>query len=227
MFALAILDLRARKLHLVRDRLGIKPLVYWHRNGELAFGSTVRAVLPYLKPEERKLSASGIDAYLAHRYIPAPHTVFENIWRLPHGHCATFGLANGGLALAPYWQPQPDSALDFAATLVESVRLRTVSDRPVGLFLSGGVDSTAVASVLAATGHREITAYTAAFPGTEYDESAQAARAAQRLGLRHEILPIRATSATTSSASSPALTSRSPIPRASRCGTSRAPRARM
>ncbi len=190
MFALAILDLRARKLHLVRDRLGIKPLVYWHRGNELAFGSAVRAVLPYLKPDERRLSAPGIDAYLAHRYIPAPHTVFENIRRLPHGHYATFDLASGELVLTPYWQPQPDSALDFAATLVESVKLRTVSDRPVGLFLSGGVDSATVASVLAQTGHREITAYTAAFPGTEYDESAGAARVAQRLGLKHEVLPI-------------------------------------
>jgi asparagine synthase (glutamine-hydrolysing) len=190
MFALAILDLRARRLHLVRDRLGIKPLVYWQRHGELVFGSTVRAVLPYLKPEERQLSATGIDAYLAHRYVPAPHTVFENIRRLPHGHYATFDLANGTHMLTPYWHPHADNAVDFATTLVESVKLRTVSDRPVGLFLSGGVDSTAVASVLAQTGHRDITAYTAAFPGTEYDESAQAARVAQRLGLKHEILPI-------------------------------------
>ncbi len=190
MYALAILDLRTRKLHLVRDRLGIKPIVYWHRGREFAFGSTVRSVLPYLQPEERKISPTGIDAYLAHRYVPAPHTIFENVRRLPHGHYATFDLISSELVLTPYWQPQPDSVLDFASTLVESVTLRTVSDRPVGLFLSGGVDSTTVASVLAQTGHREITAYTAAFPGTEYDESAQAERVAQRLGLKHEILPI-------------------------------------
>lgn len=190
MFAIAILDRRARKLFLIRDRLGIKPLVYWHRNGELAFGSTVRAVLPYLKPEERRLSVAGIDAYLAHRYVPAPRTAFENLKRLPHGHYACFDFSSGELTLTRWWQPQADNTLDFAATLRESVKLRTVSDRPVGLFLSGGVDSTAVASVLAASGHREITAYTAAFPGTEFDESAQAARVADRLGLKHEILPI-------------------------------------
>ena len=190
MFAFTILDLRTRELHLVRDRLGIKPLVYWYRGHELVFGSTVRALLPYLKPAERKLSPAAIDAYLAHRYVPAPHTVFDGIQRLPHGHYARFDLNTGALALTPYWQPQADNALNFATTLVESVKLRTVSDRPVGLFLSGGVDSTTVASVLAQTGHRDITAYTAAFPGTEYDESAQAARVAQRLGLKHEILPI-------------------------------------
>ena len=190
MFAIAILDLRTKKLWLVRDRLGIKPLVYWHRNNELAFGSTVRSVLPYLNPQERTPSASGIDAYLAHRYIPAPHTIFEDIKRLPHSHYAGFDLNSGQLTLTPYWQPQADNALDFVATLTESVKLRTISDRPVGLFLSGGVDSTTVASVLAQTGHREITAYTAAFPGTEYDESTQAARVAHHLGLKHEILPI-------------------------------------
>jgi asparagine synthase (glutamine-hydrolysing) len=189
-FALAILDWRRRKLYLVRDRAGIKPLVYFHGPGEIAFGSTVRAVLPYLTAAERRLAPESIDAYLAHRYVPAPRTIFENVRRLPHGHYACFDLDGGALTLTPYWQPQADRTLDFAATLVESVQLRTVSDRPVGLFLSGGVDSTTVASILASGGHREITAYTAAFPGTEYDESAEAARAAGRLGLKHEILPI-------------------------------------
>jgi asparagine synthase (glutamine-hydrolysing) len=188
-FALALLDLRQRKLFLVRDRLGIKPLVYFHRPGEIVFGSTVRSVLPYLAPTERQLSAPAIDAYLAHRYVPAPRTIFENIRRLAHGHYACFDIERGTLDMQHYWQPQPE-ARDVAETLIESVTLRTVSDRPVGLFLSGGIDSTTVASVLAQSGHREITAYTAAFPGTEFDESAQAALIARRLGLKHVVLPI-------------------------------------
>lgn len=190
MFAFAILDLRQQKLVLARDRMGIKPLVYYHRPGELAFGSTVRALLPQLATDERRVSAEAIDAYLAHRYIPAPLTMFENLRRLPHGHYATFDLQSGALSLTRYWQPTPDSHNDFASVLGESVRLRTVSDRPVGLFLSGGIDSTTLASVLTREGFRDITAYTAAFPGTAYDESAQAAEVARRLGLRHEILPI-------------------------------------
>ncbi len=190
MFAIAILDLRARKLHLVRDRMGIKPLAYFHRDGEIAFGSTVRAVLPYLHAEERRLSPQGIDAYLAHRYIPAPHSAFAHIRRLPSGHLASFDLVDGRLSVQAYWRPVADPQGDFLQTLREAVSLRTVSDRPVGLFLSGGVDSTVVASILAELGHRDITAYTASFPGTDYDESTQAAAVAQRLGFRHTILPI-------------------------------------
>lgn len=190
MFAVAILDLRTRKLHLVRDRMGIKPLVYFYREGEIAFGSTVRAVLPYLTAEERRLSPQGIDAYLAHRYIPAPRSLFERIRRLPNGHVASFDLANGGLNVQPYWRPVAEYAGDFTQTLREAITLRTVSDRPLGLFLSGGVDSATIASVLATTGHRDITAFTAAFPGTDYDESVLAARVARQLGLPHRILPI-------------------------------------
>jgi asparagine synthase (glutamine-hydrolysing) len=196
MFALAILDLRAHRLHLVRDRLGIKPLVYFYRDGELAFGSTVRAVLPYLTAEERRLAPEAIDAYLAHRYIPAPRTVFAAIRRLPNGHRASLDLTTGELHIEPYWHPRPDPARgDFSAVLTESVRLRTVADRPVGLFLSGGVDSATVASILAETGHLDIVAYTAAFPGTEYDEATTAASVARALGLRHQLLPIALDSA--------------------------------
>jgi len=189
-FALAILDQRTKKLYLVRDRMGIKPLVYFHRAGEIVFGSTVRSVLPYLTAEEQHVSASGIDAYLAHRYIPAPHTIFTGVERLRAGHYGCFDLVSGALDINNYWTPTADPAIEFVPTLTESITLRTVSDRPVGLFLSGGIDSTAVASILAGTGHRDITAFTAAFPGTTFDESAQAAQVAQALRMPHRALPI-------------------------------------
>jgi len=189
-FALAILDRRIKKLYLIRDRMGIKPLVYFHRPGEIAFGSTVRAVLPYLAPEERGLSTAGIDAYLAHRYVPAPNTVFTGVHRLRAGHYAEFDLVAGALEVRSYWSPRADPTLEYVQTLSEAVTLRTVSDRPVGLFLSGGIDSTVVASILAGTGHREIAAYTAAFPGTAFDEAAQAAQVAQALHMSHSALPI-------------------------------------
>jgi asparagine synthase (glutamine-hydrolysing) len=190
MFAFAILDLRRRRLFLARDRMGIKPLVYAHHGKEFAFASTVRALLPWLPGERRHPSPAAIDAYLAHRTIPAPHTIVEGVHRLPHGHQAMLDLDNGKFEITRYWQPAADPEGALAERIAESVRLRTVSDRPVGIFLSGGIDSTVVAGALAREGFRDITAYTASFPGTDYDESAQAAEVARRLGLRHEILPI-------------------------------------
>lgn len=191
MFAIAILDLRRRKLHLIRDRMGIKPLVYFHAPGEIAFGSSVRSVLPYVPADARTFSSAGIDAFLAHRYIPAPHTVYRNIKRLPAGHYASFDLTNASLTIRRYWHPQPRAHIGGLAEAVnEAVKLRTVADRPVGLFLSGGIDSATVGSVLAAQGHRDIRAFTAAFPGNPLDESTQAARIAAALGLPHTALPV-------------------------------------
>ncbi len=190
MFAIALLDLRRRTLLLVRDRMGLKPLVYYHEGEEFAFGSTVRSVLPYVPASRRAFSPLGIDAYLAHRYVPAPRTIFEHIRRLENGHYLSFDLTSGKLSKERHWRPGANSRRGFRETLEESVRLRTVADRPVGIFLSGGVDSTTVASSLARQGFRNIEAYTAAFPGSEMDESAQAARVAERIGLPHHIVPI-------------------------------------
>ncbi len=92
MFAFAILDLRRQEVWLVRDRMGLKPMVYSVVDGQLAFGSTVRAVLPYLPPSKRGFSQESLDAYLAHRYVPAPRTIFSDISRLENGHCLRFDL---------------------------------------------------------------------------------------------------------------------------------------
>ena len=190
MFALAILDLRQRKLYLLRDRLGLKPLLYYCEDGEFAFGSTVRAVLPFLPQGRRRFAAAGIDAYLAHRYIPAPRTVLESVRRLENGHRLSFDLATGTLAKQSYWHPEPGDG-DWREVLDEAIALRTASDRPVGVFLSGGVDSTVIAARLSALGCRNIATFTAAFPGTAFDESAEAAELAARLGMPNRAIEIR------------------------------------
>jgi asparagine synthase (glutamine-hydrolysing) len=184
MFALAILDLRRRRLLLARDRLGKKPLLYYQGRGEFGFASTLRALLPYLPPGQRALDPDGIDAYLAHRYTPAPLTVCQHIRRLPSGHLLEYDLARGTLRQSAYWRPTATDG-DWLATLDEAVKLRTVADRPVGLFLSGGIDSTLIASRLGALGCTQIRAFTAAFPGSAMDESRDAAQAAAVLGLPH------------------------------------------
>ena len=189
MFAFTILDLRRRTAWLVRDRMGLKPLVYASFDGKLAFGSTVRSVLPFLPKARRQFSEEGIDAYLAHRYIPAPHTIFSSIDRLENGHYLRFDLDSRQLEKVRYWNPAARQG-DWLETLDRAVQMRTVADRPLGVFLSGGIDSSVIASRLAGLGHRELHTFTAAFPGSSMDESGEAQAAAERLGLNNLAIPI-------------------------------------
>jgi asparagine synthase (glutamine-hydrolysing) len=182
MFAIAICDLRRRTVFVIRDRFGLKPVVYAHGKDGFAFASTVRALLPWLPSAARGLSSSGVDAYLAHRTIPAPRTVFANIARLPPAHYLRYDLVTGEVSSTEYWRPAP-SPEPWLPTFDAAIRMRTVADRPLGLFLSSGVDSSAIACRLAAMQFQGLQTFTAAFPGTSFDESAGAARTAQTLGL--------------------------------------------
>ncbi len=194
MFALVVVDWRQRKVWAARDRMGLKPLLYYHdaRAGEFAFGSLLRSVLPYLPAGHRDFSPQGIDAYLAHRYIPAPLTVFQHVHRLENGHWLCFDLQSGALRKQRYWQPEPLTG-DARAVLDDAIRLRTVADRPVGLFLSSGIDSTAIACRLSTLGYRNIETFTAAFPGSDLNEGDIAADIAAKLGLPHRqiVIPSR------------------------------------
>lgn len=190
MFSLVIVDYRMGKVFAVRDRMGLKPLVYYHDavSGEFAFASLVRGVLPYLPADQRGFSPAGIDAYLAHRTIPAPGTIFTHLQRLENAHCLEFDLASGGLKKRRYWSPEPliDSGNSWQAELDHAIALRTAADRPVGLFLSSGIDSTVLASRLAEQGYRNIKTFTAAFDNPAMDESERAASIARRLGMANE-----------------------------------------
>jgi asparagine synthase (glutamine-hydrolysing) len=189
MFAFAILDLRRQEVWLVRDRMGLKPMVYSVADGQLAFGSTVRAVLPFLPPSRRGFSRESIDAYLAHRYVPAPRTIFSDISRLENGHCLRFDLRTRRLETRRYWHPMPRGG-DWLEVLDQAVQMRTVADRPLGVFLSGGVDSTVIACRLAKLGHEHLQTFTAAFPGSSLDESAQARETSRHLHLENLAIPI-------------------------------------
>lgn len=187
MFAFALLDLRQGKLFLVRDRVGKKPLLWWADGGRLAFASTVRGLLPALPEKARRLSADGLDAFLAHRYIPAPRTIVEDVQRVPNGHLLEWDLTHAVPRLRCWWSAADEKvAADqpWTEILDEAIRLRCVADRPVGIFLSGGVDSTVVACRLSAIGQR-LEAFTAAFPGSEFDEASAAAALCDRLAMPH------------------------------------------
>lgn len=189
MFAFAILDAREAKAYLVRDRMGEKPLLYSRIGDTLVFGSLVRAVLPFLPRDMRGYAPEAIDAYLAHRYIPAPRTLYRHIRRLENGHYLEFDLRTRALRPHCYWRPHAERA-PWLSALDESVRMRTLADRPLGVLLSGGVDSTVIASRLVHQGLAHFATYTAAFPGSAMDEAGAARQSADALGLENTAVAI-------------------------------------
>jgi asparagine synthase (glutamine-hydrolysing) len=144
MFAFALWDADARRLLLVRDRLGIKPLYYRVMPGGIAFASELKALLELGKPP---IDRSAVRDFLFHGYVPAPKTIYRGIAKLPAGHSLTWD--NGGISVERYWDPSPDlsargaseTLADLDAVLRTVVPEHTLSDVPVGVFLSAGIDS--------------------------------------------------------------------------------------
>ncbi len=176
-FAFAIWDTERHELFLARDRLGVKPLYYTQHDGLFYFASEIKALLKVL-PTPR-LRPEGIADYLTFLWIPDPDTMFEGIFKLPAGHFAEFG--RGQLQIRPYWDLVFDvddslSEGDWISSVErfvrEAVRRQMVSDAPLGSFLSGGIDSSAiVAQMTAAAG--DVTAYSIGFSAQDlsYDIS--------------------------------------------------------
>jgi asparagine synthase (glutamine-hydrolysing) len=158
MFAFAIWDVARQRLLLARDRLGIKPLYYYHDSHFLAFASEIKALVEI--PEiPRELDPAAFDEYLSLRYVPGPRTMFRNIWQLQPGH--TLVLENGAVQVRKYWEidyPEPARTSlpqlreEFMHLLDESVRLHLMSEVPLGLFLSGGLDSSAILAMMSRAG---------------------------------------------------------------------------
>ena len=205
MFAFALWDRRERVLWLARDHAGIKPLAWMMLpDGAVLFGSELGA-LEAAGGWSPELDAEGLAAYLRLGCIPAPRTVFRGVRKLPPGGLVRIGMEGAPaerrwfdvLALARETVPAPLTAAEAAeavdAALTESVRAQLVADVPVGAFLSGGVDSASVVAAMARAAPGAAHAFTIGFDDPAYDESADAGRIAQALGVRHTVL--RATEA--------------------------------
>jgi len=191
MFAFALWDAPRRRLVLARDRLGVKPLYYAEPAGDvaLAFASELKSLLlvPRIEPE---LDPEALDAYLAFLYVPHPRTAVRGIHKLPPAHVLVH--EGGQTSIRRYWSPQSEPAEPDAdrlwELLRESVDLRLVADVPVGAFLSGGIDSTAIVAAAASTGTRPDT-FTVVFPDDPlYDERSDARAAAAAFGTAHHEL---------------------------------------
>src|SRR5271155_3108945 len=200
MFALAIWDRRSRRLVLARDRIGKKPLYYAKTEQAFLFGSEIKALLQW--PGLARIPNLGaIDHYLTLQYVPAPETAFAGVKRLPAAHYMVVGADAEGRWLEPelvgYWElPEPQSARvpprsadlqrELVAHLEEAVRLRMISDVPLGAFLSGGVDSSAVVAMMARVGAGPVKTFSIGFPEKAYDETRYARMVARRYGTEHE-----------------------------------------
>ena len=195
MFALAVSDSERRRLVLARDAFGIKPLYYRDRGGELAFASELRA-LP-----RAEIDLDALEAFLAFNSIPAPYSIFRETRKLPPGH--TLVWEGGATTLARFARPgaRPAGDADDAdeaelveelrARLRDSVRAHLVSDVPVGVLLSGGVDSAALAALAAQETREPLRTFSIGFEERSFDELGDARLVAERYGTRHRELVLR------------------------------------
>lgn len=199
MFAFAVWDCVERKLHLARDRFGEKPLYYGLHQGVLLFASELKAFASH-PAFQRELDDESISLFFRYNYIPAPHTIFKNTWKVVPGHCVTIGGNGKLLKNMAYWDFRRSvcgrSLVDLAATdpevtnMVESSLLRAVSQRmvadvPLGAFLSGGIDSSLIVALMQAQSTRPIKTFTIGFWEAAYNEAKEAASVARHLGTEH------------------------------------------
>ena len=193
MFSFAVWDDRKNKLFIARDRVGKKPLYYSiTRHGTLVFGSELKSLLQH--PEvTREINPDAIDAYFSLGYVPDPLAIFKNIEKLPPGHHLTF--QNGRLSIERYWDFKYESngnghcAADYLeelrALLDESVRIRLVSDVPLGAFLSGGIDSSTVVAMMARHMDQPVKTFSIGFNEDSFNELKYARLTAAKFGTEH------------------------------------------
>jgi asparagine synthase (glutamine-hydrolysing) len=202
MFGFALWDGRRRRLVLGRDRLGIKPLYYAVEDGRLLFASEIKALLA-VRARAADVDPASLDQLLYLGYVSAPRTLFRGIHKLPPGHLLV--AADGRIEIRPFWRMPAEeggAAIDAGAAreelrriLAESVRGQMVADVPLGAFLSGGIDSSAVVAMMAGAGNGPTRTYSIGFDlgraGAYYNELPDARRVARHFGTDHHEIIVR------------------------------------
>jgi len=196
MFALAIWSQDARRLVLARDRLGIKPLYFNLRGGELYFGSELKTIFAH--PEfKRELDFTGLQYYLSLNYVPCPHTLVRGIEKLPPGHLLEW--QDGDVEMEAYWrlrfEPQEQKSLEGAQEeldnlLRESVRDHLIADVPLGIWLSGGIDSSTILHYTRELCGSRVKTFSISFAGRSFDETSYIRDIAARYDTEHHELDV-------------------------------------
>ncbi|MGD1210419.1 MAG: asparagine synthase (glutamine-hydrolyzing) [Candidatus Acidiferrales bacterium] len=192
MFGVALWTESSRRLVLARDRMGIKPVYFARRDKDIFFGSELKAILVH--PEiDRRLSMAGLDCYLSLNYVPCPWTLVDGIEKLPPGHWLEW--RDGEVSTEAYWRlpfgPSRDMTLESAkqeldGLLAQSVREHLLSDVPLGVWLSGGMDSSTVLHYAARASSSRLKTLSISFLGRNFDETAYIRQVAAQYGTDHE-----------------------------------------
>jgi asparagine synthase (glutamine-hydrolysing) len=196
MFAVALWNLPQRRLVLARDRMGIKPLYFARRGADLIFGSELKALLVH--PEiERRLSREALDCYLSLNYIPQPWTMIDGIQKIPSGTWMEW--KDGQVSTASYWElpygkisniSLGDAAEQLDELMAGSIREHMISDVPLGIWLSGGLDSTSVLHYAAKASSSRLKSFSISFRGRSFDESDHIRTIVKEYGTEHEELDL-------------------------------------
>jgi asparagine synthase (glutamine-hydrolysing) len=195
MFAIAIYDEAERALYLIRDRAGVKPLYYYEKDGRLAFGSTLKALKPYLSPDERTaIDGDALSEFLSLGYISSGLSILSAVRKVPQAHILKY--QQGRVTFERYWdthfaenpawreRPLDDLVDELEELVIRGFKYRMVADVPVGVFLSAGVDSSLVTAVLSKH-YGTLRTFTIGFTEDGFDESADARLIAAHLGTEH------------------------------------------
>lgn len=201
MFAFCIWDRKGQEMFLARDRIGEKPLFYSFSKDAFIFASELKAILKY-PSTSRVIDMLSLSKYLTYEYVPAPNSIFKYIKKLKPGHFMTYKVSSKEVIIKKYWDiPLLDDAIahktekEYAEELIEllreSVRLRLISDVPLGIFLSGGIDSSII-TALATEQSDIVQTFTVSFKEKSFDESGYAAEIAKRFNTVHhsEVLDV-------------------------------------
>ncbi len=201
MFAFAVFDRRRGSVLLARDRMGIKPLHYAVDGKRLVFASELKALLRDPALRKGGIDPAALDEYLAYEFVPSPRSIVRGISKLQPAHTLTWSVAAGTLRLRRYWSPElgtgegartrslDEECEDLRNVLRESVRKELISDVPLGVFLSGGIDSSAVAAMMTQLGG-DVKSFSVGFTDRSFDESAHARLVANHLGTEHRELTL-------------------------------------
>jgi len=195
MFAFSIHDKRKNEIFIARDRFGEKPLYYHHNAGQFIWASELKSIIA-INPELKKISQEALTLYFSLTYIPAPHSIYQDIFKLLPGHYLKINTSTLKKKTHEYWDINPGTKSDAGITytsaqkeirnlLFESVGQRMIADVPLGVFLSGGVDSTIIAAIMAKNTDQKVKTFSVGYENKRYDESARARQVANHIGSEH------------------------------------------